>query len=275
MTYHPSKPWVMGVCLIGLLIGYFEHMVLPPGSRVTRLTDQFPQIDQFKILRIPNIEIRDFIDMISSPQIYIDAFMISIVILIEATMTINMMNLDTDQRHTDYDKNIMSMVYANLSSVFTGCVGATYPYDRSFLNWISGAKNQLSCILNGAVSIGVGYLFFKLFMYIPSIVMEAIVFTLNLRTTRFEEVAYTVRHDGKLITTNGVVFFLMMFQRPSNSILIGIYFYLAVLANELMAPQNEVTFTTNFVHKPKLAIQDGEGKEPSPETQGKSKFRGI
>jgi MFS superfamily sulfate permease-like transporter len=112
--------------------------------------------------------------------------------------------------------------------------------------------------LNGVVSIGVGYLFFKLFMYIPSIVMEAIVFTLNLRTTRFEEVAYTVRHDGKLIATDGVVFCLMMFQRPSNSILIGIYFYLAVLANELMAPQNEVTFTGAISQQPKLAIKEGE-----------------
>ena len=163
----------------------------------------------------------------------------------------------------------MSMVYANMSSIVTGCVGATYPYDRSFLNWISGAKNQLSCILNGVVSITVGYLFFKLFMYIPSIVMEAIVFTLNLRTTRFEEVAYTVRHDGKLISTNGVVFCLMMFQRPSNSILIGIYFYLAVLANELMAPQNEVTFTEMLANQQMFSVKQGENNAENPEEVGK------
>ena len=88
-----------------------------------------------------------------------------------------------------------------------------------------------------------GFLLFRLFAFVPSVALEAILMGLELKTIRVDEMIFTFKNDRKLFLTNMSVMISMLFTRPSNAILIGVFFYLAMLAKELMVPQNEITYT--------------------------------
>lgn len=77
----------------------------------------------------------------------------------------------------------------------------------------------------------------------PSVVLEAILMGLELKTIRIPELIFTFKNDFKLFFTNIIVVLSMLFTRGSNAIFIGLFIYLAMLAKELMIPQNEVSFT--------------------------------
>lgn len=98
-------------------------------------------------------------------------------------------------------------------------------------------------MFNGIICLGIGFLFFNLFSKMPSVVLEAILMGLELKTIRIPELIFTFKNDFKLFFTNIIVIFSMLFTRGSNAIFIGLFIYLAMFAKELMVPQNEVSFT--------------------------------
>lgn len=95
--------------------------------------------------------------------------------------------------------------------------------------------------MNGVICLSVGFMLFRLFAYLPSVALEGIVMALELLTIRLDEIAFTFKNDKKLFITNMTVIVSMLFTRPSNAFLIGLFVYLAILAKELMVPQSEVT----------------------------------
>jgi MFS superfamily sulfate permease-like transporter len=130
-----------------------------------------------------------------------------------------------------------------MSCIITGSMGCSFVYARSLLNHQTGAINQWACVFNGLICLGIGFLFFSLFSKMPSVVLEAILMGLELKTIRIPELIFTFKNDFKLFFTNIVVILSMLFTRGSNAIFIGLFIYLAMFAKELMIPQNEVTFT--------------------------------
>lgn len=239
---YPSKPWVLGVCILAILIGYFEDMIVSEDKRVITLAEQYKGL-QLKFIMFPNIGFRKISGMLTSFQFYLDALSMSIVLLLETMITLGMMGISTDQSYTSQPRNIMTLVFSNLSCLVTGSMASSFVYARSYLNHQTGAKNQWSCVMNGVICLAVGFLLFNLFAYLPSVALEAILMGLELKTIRINEMIFTFKNDKKLFMTNIIVIFSMLFTRPSNAILIGLFCYLAMLAKELMIPQNEITYT--------------------------------
>lgn len=116
-------------------------------------------------------------------------------------------------------------------------------YARSYLNEKAGATSKWACVMNGVVCLVIGFAFFKLFAYMPSVCLEAILMGLELKLVRIGEMIYTFKHDFKLFLTTMIVFGLMFFTQPSNAIFIGLFVYLAFFAKQFLMPQNEMTFT--------------------------------
>lgn len=133
---------------------------------------------------------------------YLDGLTISIIIMLETSITLSMMRMDTEQQLVSEPRTMFTLATASITSLVTGSMPACFPYDRSFLNFVSGAKNQLSCIFNGVFCVALGFVLFELFAYLPQLALEAILMALSLRTTRVGEIIYTFKHDRKLFITN-------------------------------------------------------------------------
>jgi MFS superfamily sulfate permease-like transporter len=233
---------VLGVCIIAIIIGATEDLIVAPENRIITLAEQYEGF-QLKFLMFPNISMRKMTTMLTSGQFYLDALSMSIVILLETMITLGMMGISTDQSYTSQSRNIMTLVFSNMTCLLTGSMASCFVYARSYLNHQTGAKNQWSCVMNGFICLAVGFLLFRLFAYLPSVALEAILMGLELKTIRIKEMLFTFKHDKKLFITNMTVMFTMLFTRPSNAILTGLFCYLAMLAKELMMPQNEITYS--------------------------------
>lgn len=241
MKKFPSKPWVLFMCIFGIFIGYMEDFFQVSVSFL-RLSEEYPNI-RLRFFKFPSIGSRDIIKMLSRGQFYSDTLSLTLVIMLDSMITWGMMGVSTDQTYTSKPQNILVVIFMNLSCIVTGSMGSGFVYSRSLLNYQAGAKTQLSCFFNGFICLGIGFLFFSFFSYMPSVVLEAILMGLELKTIRIPELIFTFKNDFKLFLTNITVTGCMLFTRGSNAIFIGLFLYLAMFAKELMIPQNEITFT--------------------------------
>jgi MFS superfamily sulfate permease-like transporter len=140
MTKYPSKPWVVGVIILAIIIGATEDMIMAPENRVTTLAEQYSGL-KLKFLMFPNIGFRKAKGMLCNIQFYVDALSMSIVILMETMITLGMMGISTDQSYTSQPKNILTLIFANMSCLVTGSMASCFVMARSYLNHQTGAKN--------------------------------------------------------------------------------------------------------------------------------------
>ena len=242
MKKYPSKPWVLFMCIFGIVIGFAEDFIRPGDYTLIRLSEKYPNLS-LKFFQFPQIGLRKMSTLLSNPQFYFDTISMAIVILLEGMITWGMMSVKSDQSYSSKPKNILVIIFANLSCIVTGSMGSSFVYARSLLNYLNGSKNQISCVLNGLICLGIGFLFFNFFSKMPSVVLEAILMGLELKTIRIPEMIFAFKHDFKFFLTNISVIISMLFTRMSNAILVGLFVYLAMFTKELMIPQNEVSFT--------------------------------
>jgi MFS superfamily sulfate permease-like transporter len=242
MKKAPSRPWVLFMCIFGILIGVVEDYVGEDRRPLLRLSEKYSNI-KLRFFTFPSIGSRSIKSMITNPQFYFDTLSMSMLIILEGMIAWGMLGVTTDQTFTSTPKNILVLIYCNLSCIVTGTMGASFVYARSILNYQTGAKNQFACIINGIICLGVGFLFFSLFSKMPSVVLEGILMGLELKVVRVKKLIFAFKHDFKFFITSMSVIFAMLFTRGSNAIFIGLFVYLAMFTKELMTPQNEVTFT--------------------------------
>jgi hypothetical protein len=62
---YPSKPWVLGVIILAILIGYFEDMIVPEDGRVITLAEQYKGF-KLRFIMFPNIGFRKISGMLSN-----------------------------------------------------------------------------------------------------------------------------------------------------------------------------------------------------------------
>ena len=138
----------------------------------------------------------------------------------------------------------MVLVYSTLSTLVTGAMGSGFGFERAFTNFETGAKDQWACIFQGVLCLGFGFLLTKLFGVIPSIVLEAILMGIEIKTVRLKEMIYTFKNDKKLFLTNISVTIWMLFAMNSNNgLFIGLFIYLVLFSKELMMPVGEIVVT--------------------------------
>lgn len=241
MKKFPSKPWVLFMCIFGILIGYLEDF-FQGETYLLRLSEQYTDLS-LSFFKFPSVGSRDLRKMLTKGQFYFDTLSLTLVLMLDSMICWGMMGVSTDQSYTSKPKNMMVLIFSNLSCIVTGSMGSSFVYARSLLNHQTGARSQFSCFFNGLLCLGIGFLFFKLFSKMPSVVLEAILMGLELKTIRIPELIFTFKNDFKLFLTNITVTGCMLITRGSNAIFIGLFIYLAMFAKELMIPQNEITFT--------------------------------
>jgi len=242
MKKYPSRPWVLFMCIFGIMIGIFEDYVSEERRMLLRLSEKYKDL-KLRFFTFPSIGSRSIKEMITKPQFYFDTLSMSMLIILEGMITWGMLGVSSDQSFTSTPKNILVLIYSNLSCIVTGTMGCSFVYARSILSYQTGAKNQFACIFNGIICLGVGFLFFSLFSKMPSVVLEAILMGLELKVVRVKKLIFAFKNDFKFFMTAMVVIFSMLFTRGSNAIFIGLFVYLAMFTKELMTPQNEVTYT--------------------------------
>lgn len=140
MKYDPSKPWVLLMCFISLMIGFLEDFVIPVESRILKLSDEFKDI-KVVFLTLPQVSVRSLSSVITNPQFYMDTFSMTIVLMMESMICWGMISITTDQMYLSKTKNMFALVAANLSTILTGSLGCTFSYARSYLNEKAGAKS--------------------------------------------------------------------------------------------------------------------------------------
>ena len=225
----PSKPWVLLMCIFSLLVGALEKYILPEDQLVSRLSDDYKDL-KITFLSTPTIGVRSVSKVLSDPQFYVDSMSMTIVVMLENMICWGMLSITTDQIYLSKTRNLFSVVIANMVSILTGTLGISFVYARSYLNEKAGAVSRLACILNGLVCLLVGFVFFNLFSYMPTVALEAILMGLELKVLRVGELIYTFENDFKLFLTSVTVLFAMFFTAPSNAIFIGLFIYLAFFA---------------------------------------------
>ena len=239
MEYYPRQPWVLYIFVTGLFIGLVEENIFNPTNKMVRLSEQYPNM-VFRVISFPEIRISSVAEMLMSPQFWVDSASMALFIMLESMICWGMMSIGTTQPYTSNARNMMVLIYSNLSSLVTGSMGCGFVFERSFTNFETGAENQWACFFQGAFCLVGGYLLFNLFDHIPSIVLEAILMGIEIKTVRLDEMIFTSKNDPKLFISNIVVTIVMFFERPSISIFVGIFVYLAMFSKELMVPKKEI-----------------------------------
>lgn len=263
MGFHPSKPWVLLVCLSGVLIGLVEQLFVNEENMMIRLNKRYPQ-EQLKFFTYPKIGTRKFQLMMTTTQFWFDSLSLAVIIMLESFITWGMMEIGTDQRFTSRPRNMFVLVVSNLSSLVTGSMGAGFVFERSFTNYETGAKSQWACIFQGLLCLGFGFLLFSSFKFIPAVIIDALLMGIEIKTIRYDELIFTYKNDFKLFVSNVTVTVAMLFTRGSNSIFIGIFIYLLMFAKELMMPQNELTIA-------QASLDEDAGQQGTLRYQGKWK----
>lgn len=66
LLYYPQKPWTLYVCVLALVIGFLEHLIVKPENRIHRLSDQYDGENRFRFLTFPVIPLNDFYKIIGN-----------------------------------------------------------------------------------------------------------------------------------------------------------------------------------------------------------------
>jgi len=250
MKFWPSRPWVIVISIVSLLIGILQHYILPSQLNVELIVEEYPTLE-FKLLRIPELRINKIGELMSTSQFYLDSLSLTLIILLDSSITWGMMSIVTDQSYLSRTRNIFVLVVSNMSTILTSGMGSTFAYARSMFSYQNGAKSKLACLMGGLFTLLIGYGGYSLFSLMPSVALEGILMGLELKIIRIEELKYTFKHDYKLFLTTNVVFISMLFIQPSKAIFLGLFVYLSFFAKQFLVPQSEVNLT-----KAKI-IEDG------------------
>lgn len=234
----PGKPWVLFLCLFGIFLGYFQTQMIPEKLRLETISEKYPGLE-LSFFSWPNEGFRTMKNCLGSIQFYMDSLSMSVVAIIESMITWGHITSKTDQVFLSKTKNLFAIGTCNLSGVVTGSLGSAFVYARTMLNHQSDARTQLSGVLNGVFCLMIGFLFFRLFSLMPSVVLEALLMGLELRTVNVKAFYHSFQHDFKHFSISMLVIIAMLFTRASNAIFLGFFFYLILFAKDLMNPISE------------------------------------
>jgi len=239
MKFWPTRPWVLLMCLVSIGLGLIESSLLPEDFNLKKLSEEYPTM-KLNFLTVPTFSTRTIYKLLSSFEFYINSFSMALIILLESLVTWGMISISSDQMYLSKTKNMFVLVLGNLLTILTGTMGIAFVYARSMLNLQAGARSKMACIFNGLICLGIGIILFKLFSFMPSVALEAILMGLELKTIRIGEFIFNFKKDFKLFLAAISVLISMLFLSASVSIFVGLFVYLAFFAKEFLTPKSEL-----------------------------------
>lgn len=98
MTYYPKQPFVFIICIIGIVVGYYQEY-LGNENFLMQLKTQHPQLS-LTFFNFPKIGLRSTMDLLSDIQFYTDVVTLCMIIVLESMVCWGMLGVHCDQPYT-------------------------------------------------------------------------------------------------------------------------------------------------------------------------------
>lgn len=227
--YIPKIPGALILSPIGIFLGYLSSASALPFHLIT-LGEKFQNISP-KIFTAPHF--------FFNYALLTTAITVAVVAILETMISAKIADNMTNTKH-DKRKEMLGLGVANVASGLFGGIPATAALARTSLNIKTGAKDNMSGIINALAIIVVSFIFLKSFAYIPMAVIASILVFVALRMIEIE-------HFKKMFVFNKRDFFLAIavaivtvYEDPIIGILVGVAISLLFLIEKLAKGQFEL-----------------------------------
>jgi sulfate permease, SulP family len=161
-------------------------------------------------------------------------------------------------QHVDGNQEFIGQGLSNIAGSFFSGYVATGSFNRSGLNFQSGAQTPLAAVFAGALLAGVVVLVAPLAAYLPNAAMAAILFLVAWGLIDFHAIRNVLRTSRSETGVLAVTFFATLFLELEFAIMSGVLLSLALYLNRTSRPRlvtrvpNPRAPTRDFVTDPSL-----------------------
>jgi SulP family sulfate permease len=155
------------------------------------------------------------------------AFAVTLFALTEAVSIARSLAARSGQ-HIDGNQEFIGQGLSNIVGSFVSSYVATGSFNRSAINFDSGAQTPLAAVIAGALLIPIVLLVAPLLAYIPTAGMAAILFVVAWGLLDFRAIAKIIRSSGAESIVLWSTFFATLFLQLEFAILLGVFLSLVI-----------------------------------------------
>jgi SulP family sulfate permease len=267
------NPFVTGVGVSTLVLGIFVKRLFPRfpymiaamlgGSLIAYALNAALGLDQTGIKTVgalpsglPPLSMPDF-SFATIKALAPTALAATLFALTEAVSIARSIAVRAHQ-HIDGNQEFIGQGLSNIAGSFFSGYVATGSFNRSGLNYQSGAKTPLAAVLAGALLAGVVVIVAPLAAYLPNAAMAAILFLVAFGLIDFHHISKIIKTSRQETVVLAVTFFSTLFLELEFAILAGVLLSLVLYLNRTSRPRLMSRVPDprlpgrDFVHDPSL-----------------------
>ncbi len=255
--YTPKFPYMIGAMFVGSLVAFLLNQRFGADNTMIAVVGALPQ--SLPPLSEPDLSLNTIRDLAPA------AFAVTLFALTEAVSIGRSMAARSGQR-IDGNQEFIGQGFSNIAGSFFSGYVATGSFNRSGLNYQSGAKTPMAAIFAGLLLIVVVLVVAPWAVYLPNAAMAGILFLVAYGLIDFKAIKHIFHSDRRetiiLSTTFLATIFLDLELAIFGGVMLSLLLYLEktskpkilAMAPDPMRPKNALTGSSRLKHCPQFRI---------------------
>jgi SulP family sulfate permease len=225
--YFPRFPYMIAAMVGGSLVAFAFNQVAGPGHAAIRTVGALPA--GLPPLSMPDVSLHTLKELAPA------ALAATLFALTEAVSIARSLAVRANQ-HIDGNQEFVGQGLSNIAGSFFSGYVATGSFNRSGLNFQTGARTPLAAVFAGALLAGVVVLVAPLAAYLPNAAMAAILFLVAWGLIDFHHIGKILKTSRQDTAILAVTFFSTLFLELEFAILAGVLLSLVLYLNRTSRP---------------------------------------
>ena len=226
--FAPKVPYMIVAMLVGSVVALVLDLVV--GREVTQIktVGALPA-------SLPGLSSPDF--SLSTIKALAPAVLaVTLLALTEAVSIARSIAVRSGQ-HVDGNQEFIGQGLSNMFGSFFSAYVATGSFNRSGVNFQSGAKTPLAAVIAGVLLMGLVLLVAPYAAYLPNAAMGGILFLVAWGLIDFEHIGHIIKSSRAEAAVMGTTFFSALFLDLEMAILLGVILSLVLYLNRTSKPR--------------------------------------